>query len=63
MRDPKRIQEFCNRLAEIWTVECPDWRFGQLVCNVLDGCDIFYLEEDKMLKKFADYFEKTNKKE
>ena len=33
MRDPARIQKFCNRLAKAWRCH-PDWRFGQLICNV-----------------------------
>lgn len=58
MRDPKRIYEFCNKLATIWATECPDWRFGQLICNVFGakGADPWYLEEDEMIKWFEDYF-------
>lgn len=57
MRDPKRIDEFCNRLATIWK-EVPDWRFGQLMCNVLgtSRIDPFFLEEDEMMKLFERYF-------
>ena len=58
MRDPKRIDEFCNRLATIWKTECPDWRFGQLISNVLgtSRIDPFFLEEDEMMKLFEAYF-------
>lgn len=58
MRDPKRIKKFCDELAEIWEAQCPDWRFGQLMCNVLgsDGLDPFFKEEDKMLALFKKYF-------
>ena len=58
MRDPKRIYEFCNRLATIWATQCPDWRFGQLLCNVLgtSNRDPFFYEEDDMLKLFEAYF-------
>ena len=57
MRDPKRIYEFCNKLAAIWATECPDWRFGQLICNVLgtSKIDPFFLEEDEMMKLFENY--------
>lgn len=58
MRDPKRIREFCNQLAEIWETQCPDWRFGQLVENVyrLNAIPMpFFVEDDKMLL----YFRKT----
>lgn len=57
MRNPERIDKFCSKLAEYWK-EVPDWRFGQLVCNVLGTCnrDPFFYEEDEMLKVFEDYF-------
>ena len=58
MRDPKRIYDFCNKLAAIWATECPDWRFGQLICNVFGTYkrDPWWLEEAEMLKWFEDYF-------
>lgn len=52
MRDPKRIRKFCNRLADIWESNCPDWRFGQLIENICKAngiSDIFFIEDDKML--------------
>lgn len=57
MRDPKRIDKFCNELATIWK-EVPDWRFGQLMVNVLSTCnrDPFFYEEDEMMELFKDYF-------
>ena len=58
MRDPKRIRAFCNRLADIWESQCPDWRFGQLISNVLGSEDNFYTEEEDMMKKFELYFNK-----
>ena len=60
MRDPKRIQKFCNQLAEIWS-KVPDWRFGQLVVNVL-GRDAFYIEDDRAMKCFEIYFDEVYKK-
>ena len=57
MRDPKRIDKFCNQLADIWK-KVPDWRFGQLMVNVLNSMpkDPFFPEEDEMLQFFKDYF-------
>lgn len=57
MRDPKRIDDFCSKLAECWKL-VPDWRFGQLICNVLGTCkrDPFFYEEDEMLKVFEKFF-------
>ena len=59
MRDPKRIREFCNRLAAAWE-QVPDWRFGQLMCNALgemvaQGTDPFFPEEDKMIEFIENY--------
>ena len=58
MRDPKRIQEFCNRLAEIWSEQCPDWRFGQLFINMCRTLEIdpFYVEEDELMDHIERYF-------
>lgn len=57
MRDPKRIRKFCNELADVWEL-VPDWRFGQLVCNVFGelGMDPFFPEDDKMMEHFKNYF-------
>lgn len=56
MRDPKRIQAFCNRLARAWEM-LPDWRFGQLMMNVLGamGCDPFFPEDDEMIQHIENY--------
>jgi len=58
MRDINRIDTFCTELAEIWKTNAPDWRFGQLMVNVLNSMpkDPFFPEEDEMLQFFKDYF-------
>lgn len=58
MRDPKRIDEFCSQLAEIWKNCASDWRYGQLMINFLGSFDRdpFFYEEDEMLKKLREYF-------
>ena len=60
MRDPKRIDEFCDELKALW--HCvPDWRFGQLMSNMLGafvqetGKDIFFPEEPEMMEFFRKY--------
>ncbi len=61
MRNPKRIDEFCARLAACWH-KVPDWRFGQLISNVLGEYqsqkkrDIFFPEDDEMIEFFEEYF-------
>ena len=64
MRDPNRIDEFCAHLAELWH-NVPDWRFGQLMCNVLGqishdrGIDPFYIEDGEMLREMKNYFKEN----
>ncbi len=59
-RDMNRIQPFCDRLAKAWE-KLTDWRFGQLMVNLMrdyeaeHGCDIFYLEEDEMIRIIENY--------
>ena len=62
MRNPERIKEFCNELAEIWETNVPQWRFGQLICNVFGTLneDPFFPEEDRMIKIFKDFFDGEN---
>ena len=59
MRDPKRIYDFCNRLAKIWATKCPDWRFGQLVVNVYgtSSRDPFFYEEKETMELFEKFFD------
>ena len=67
MRDPKRIDDFCDRLKEIWK-QVPDWRFGQFIVNTMGEVsnrtkqDIFFLEEDEMIQTLEEMF-KINKRE
>lgn len=66
MRDKKRIFDFCNKLAIVWEKECPDWRFGQMVCNIFgemagEGRDPFFPEEDEMIAYIEKYFYKKDK--
>ena len=69
MRDPKRIDEFCDELKKMWH-KVPDWRFGQLMSNALGAVyqrtdrDPFYIEDDQMVeelkKVFDNYFSNAN---
>ena len=48
MRDPERIDYYCDELAEVWH-KVPDWRFGQFIlnmeraCRMNEGKDVFYI--------------------
>lgn len=61
MRDPKRIDDFCDRLKEVWK-QVPDWRFGQLMLNVLGdiqantGRDVFFIEDPEMIQRLEELF-------
>lgn len=61
MRDPNRIDKFCANLAKLWH-KVPDWRFGQLMSNVLGAYqaethrDIFFPEDEELMKFFKKYF-------
>lgn len=62
MRDIKRIRKFCNRLATAWEL-LPDWRFGQLICNIFvqmkaDGKESFFVEDGAMIEYIEKYIEK-----
>ncbi len=61
MRDINRIRKFCNELADIWESKCPDWRFSQLVLNVMNSDEMedvipFYVEDDKMIEYVQSFF-------
>ena len=60
MRDPKRIKVFCEKFAEVWENSAPDWRFGQLICNVFGEMameiDPFFPEDDKMIEYIEGFF-------
>lgn len=60
MRDVSRIDKFLDELEDIWKTHCPDWRFGQMISNVLNTFDIdpFFLEEEDMIKRIRNFFEK-----
>ena len=64
MRSPERIDKFCNELAKIWK-QVPDWRFGQLMVNVLNSLprDPFFYEEDEMIEEFKKFFAPKESKE
>ena len=65
MRDPNRIDEFCNELAQLWH-KVPDWRFCQFMVNMDQiihihyDKDMFYIEDDDMLEIMKDYFKENN---
>ena len=61
MRDPKRIDIFCEELKKMWK-RAPDQRFGQLMCNFMGhvssetGTDIWFIEDNEMQKFVKDFY-------
>ena len=63
-RKINRIKPFLNQVEKYWE-KAPDFRFGQLLINVL-GCserEPFFLEEDEFLELFDTFFDPVKKKE
>lgn len=61
MRDKNRIKPFLKELEKEWS-KVPDWRFGQLMVNMLGTCsrDPFFYEDDEMLELFKNFFKDAN---
>lgn len=60
MRNPNRLYGFYDELRRIHMQYVPDWRFAQLIMNVFGTTDIFYMEEDYVLKRIKKYFGETS---
>ena len=54
MRDPKRIPKILKEIEKIWE-KCPDMRLGQLIANVLDSPNLYYTEDDDLVK-YMEFF-------
>ncbi len=61
MRNPNRLDKFYDEMKEIHKKSFPDLRFGQLCSNFFGwlmykkGKDLFFPEEDEMMKYFREY--------
>ena len=67
MRDPKRIDEFCDLLKKIWK-RVPDWRFGQLISNLGRQLEwtpggFFYAEDEEFMNELSRILAKFNEYE
>ena len=56
MRDPKRIDVILQEIGAIWH-KYPDMRLGQLIGNVLEGPNFYYVEDDSLVKALKDVYE------
>ena len=63
MRNPDRLDSFYAEVCKIHKEQFPDWRFGQFISNFFGWIfsekkkDIFFHEEDDMLKYLHEYAE------
>jgi hypothetical protein len=61
MRNPNRLEPIYDEIHAIHKMYLPDWRIGQLMSNFFGwlmsekGKDLFYVEEDAMIKYFEEY--------
>ena len=59
MRDPNRIDAYCEKLKEYWS-RVPDWRLGQLLMNVMRGTpyypDIWFAEDETIFNRMDEVF-------
>ena len=67
MRDPKRIDKFCDLLKELWK-RVPDWRFGQLISNLGRQLEwtpggFFYAEDEEFMNELARILAQFNEHE
>lgn len=66
MRNPERLDNFYVELCRIHKEKFPDWRFGQFCSNFFGWLaakkqiDLFFPEEDKMLKFIKEYAGENN---
>ena len=59
MRDPNRIDKFCDELKTIWH-QVPDWRFGQLMVYFIGRVGdplSFYMEDEDFMTRLEKIIE------
>ncbi len=61
MRDPKRIDVILQEVSNIWH-KYPDLRLGQLIGNVLEGTNLYYVEDDGLVAALKDMYENAQEK-
>ena len=55
MRDVKRIPIILEKIKEVW-LKNPDLRLTQLIGNCFGAGDLYYVEDDLLLKKLNDVY-------
>ena len=55
MRDPNRIDEVLQQLAVLWK-ETPDLRLGQLILNVMQDIQLYYIEDADLISTLEHHY-------
>jgi len=55
MRDPSRIPIILKEIERIW-LEGPDLRLCQLIGNCYESGDLYYKEDDDLLKRLKETY-------
>lgn len=58
MRNPERIDKILQEISRIWH-KYPDLRLGQLIGNVLEGTNLYYVEDDGLVNALKDAYEEA----
>ena len=56
MRDPSRIPIILKEIERIW-LEDPDLRLCQLIGNCYESGDLYYKEDDDLLKRLKEVYD------
>ena len=57
MRNKYRIDAILNELQGIW-MEVPDMRLGQLLLNVVNDPELYYIEDEELIAKLKEFYRK-----
>lgn len=55
MRCKYRIDATLNELQDIW-MEVPDMRLGQLLLNVINDPELYYIEDEELIARLKEFY-------
>jgi len=61
MRNPERIDIILKEIGDIWH-KYPDLRLGQLIGNVLEGVNLYYVEDAGLVAALRDMYKNAQEK-
>ena len=60
MRQKYRIDAILNELQDVW-LNNSDLRLGQLLLNVVRDPELYYLEDEDLIKKIKEFYKNNGK--